>query len=106
LPLQKAFGYTPAMPYTCRYCFAPLTNNHDFCKDACEDGASRICPTLDDEIYKPEPQEPPPFYERDDIYITRPALELPPQPYEAAPRADREFIAATRLRQHLIMCGL
>jgi hypothetical protein len=34
----------------CRYCFAPLTNDHDFCNDACEDGMWAIVPTLDGEV--------------------------------------------------------
>jgi hypothetical protein len=89
----------------CRYCFAPLTNERNFCNDDCENGQWAIVPTLDGEIFEPEPEEPPPFYERDDIYITRPALELPPQPCEKASLADREFIAGTRLRQHVLACN-
>jgi hypothetical protein len=95
------------MARVCRYCFAPLTNGSAFCDTDCEDGQWAIVPTIDGEIYEPEPEpEPLPYVDQREEKLTRPVLELPPQPYEAAPLADREFIARIRLRQHLTMCGL
>jgi hypothetical protein len=90
----------------CRYCFARLPRGDgDFCNETCEDGMWAIVPTLDGEIYEPEPEEPPLDPAETGMPPARRCLELPPQPHEAAPFADREFIAGTRLRQHLIACN-
>jgi hypothetical protein len=90
----------------CAYCFARLPRgDNDFCDDDCEDGQWAIVPTIDGEIFEPEPG-PLPYVDQRDQKLVRPVLELPPQPHEAAPLGDREFIAAMRLRRHLVECGL
>jgi hypothetical protein len=38
----------------CPFCFAPLENGATFCSDECEDGAWKIVPTLDGEVFVPE----------------------------------------------------
>jgi hypothetical protein len=99
----------------CRYCFSRLANGAAYCDDNCRDGMWWIVPTLDgsiageDEPFKAmdDPDEPEPEL----IIIpgpppTRPSLELPPEPHEAACAADRAYIDATRLRQRLIEAGL
>ena len=90
------------MPRSCRYCFARLPRGAgDFCNDACEDGQWRICPTIDGEIYEPEP-EPPPSTAKSGLPPTRPALERPAQADETASLWEQLYINSTRLRRRLL----
>jgi hypothetical protein len=94
------------MPHPCSYCFATLTNGSAFCDDDCEDGQWAIVPTIDGEIYQPEPEETSLDPAEPGIPPTRPTLELPPQPDEAAGFMNRRYIDATRLRQNLLAARL